>query len=176
MIAFVRYTSGLGNTAIHARLRNATGQFYDFTNKNWQAGADADSKQNLVEYADSDPTTSYYAKEILVPGTGIYSIEIVVDSTSTVIGYESTRDATMYMAEHGAVVADAGNSATFFLTNLTSATSDYCVGSFVKFTSGTMINQTRRITSYSGTNFTIGVSSAFTGTPAATDTFIIINQ
>lgn len=176
MIAFVRYTAGLGNSALHARLRNATGQFYDFTNKNWQAGADADSKQNLTEYADSDPTTSYYSKEILVPGTGIYSIEIVEDATSTVIGYESTRDATMYMAEHGAVVADAGNTAQFFKTNLTSAVSDYCVGSFLKFTSGTLINQVRRISSYNGTSFTITVSSAFTAEPTAADTFVIINQ
>jgi hypothetical protein len=82
----------------------------------------------------------------------------------------------MYMAEHGAVVADAGNAANFFVTNLTSAVSDYCVGSFLKFTSGTLINQTRRISSYSGTNFSIGVSSAFTTTPTAADTFIIINQ
>jgi len=176
MIAFVRYTSGLGNSAIHARLRNATGQFYDFTNKNWQAGADADTKQNLTEYADSDPTTSYYAKEILVPGTGIYSVEVVLDSTSLVLGYESTRDATMYMAEHGAVVDDVANAANFFETNLTSAVSDYCVGSFLKFTSGTLINQTRRISAYNGTGFTITVSSAFTAEPTAADTFIIINQ
>jgi len=80
------------------------------------------------------------------------------------------------LPETGAIVSDAGNSATFFVTNLTSAVSDYCVGSFLKFTSGTLINQVRRITSYSGTNFSIGVSSAFTGTPAAADMFIIINQ
>jgi len=80
------------------------------------------------------------------------------------------------LPETGAIVSDAGNLATFFVTDLTSAVSNYCVGSFLKFTSGALINQVRRITSYSGTNFSIGVSSAFTGTPAAADMFIIINQ
>jgi hypothetical protein len=83
---------------------------------------------------------------------------------------------TDFSLEYGAVVADASNSANYFVTDLTSAVSDYCVGSFLKFTSGTLINQVRRISSYSGVNFSIIVSSAFTATPTAADTFIIINQ
>jgi hypothetical protein len=50
------------------------------------------------------------------------------------------------------------------------------VGSFVKFTSGALINQTRKITGYGGTSKLILVSTGFTATPAVGDTFIIINQ
>jgi hypothetical protein len=83
---------------------------------------------------------------------------------------------TDFSLEYGAVVDDVTNAANFFETNLTSAVSDYCVGSFLKFTSGTLINQVRRISAYNGTSFTITVSSAFTAEPTAADTFVIINQ
>lgn len=78
--------------------------------------------------------------------------------------------------EYGTVVADANNSTISFNSGLASAVDSYCAGSFVKFTSGALINQTRRISSYGGTSKMILVSSGFTGIPTAGDKFIIINQ
>jgi len=78
--------------------------------------------------------------------------------------------------ESGTVVTDANNSIISFNSGLASTIDSYCAGSFVKFTSGNCINQTRRISSYGGTSKMILVSSGFTETPAAGDKFIIINQ
>ena len=78
--------------------------------------------------------------------------------------------------ETGTVQTDAANSTISFKTDLASTTDSYCVGSFVKFTSGALINQTRKITRYGGTSKLMLVTAGFTATPTAGDTFIIINQ
>jgi hypothetical protein len=175
MIAFVRYTSGLGNAALYARIRNATGQFWDFVALTWGT-IGTDCKQFLTEYTDGDPSTSYFSKEIVVPFNGVFCIEIAVDSTSLVLGYESTRDAGEHVPETGSVVADGANSIISFKTDLASTTDSYCVGSFVKFTSGALINQTRKIAGYGGTSKLMLVSTGFTAAPTVADKFVIINQ
>jgi len=175
MIAFVRYTTGLGDAALYARIRNATGQFWDFVALSWGV-IGTDCKAFLTEYADSDPATSYFAAEIIVPFNGVFCIEIVVDSTSLVIGYESTKDAAADVPETGLAVADASNSIISFKTDLPSTTDSYCVGSFVKFIDGALINQTRKISGYGGTSKLMLVTSGFTEIPTAGDRFIIINQ
>lgn len=78
--------------------------------------------------------------------------------------------------ETGTVQTDAANSIVSFKTNLASAIDGYCIGSFVKFTSGNCINQTRKITGYGGTSKLMQVSTGFTEIPAVGDAFIIINQ
>ncbi len=83
---------------------------------------------------------------------------------------------TNFPFEYGKVVTDTSNSVLLFVTDLTSATDSYCVGSYVKFASGNCINQTRRISAYSGVSKAITVSSAFTETPVAGDAFYIVNQ
>lgn len=180
METFIRYTSGLGDSALYARLRNGSGQFWDFTNGEWQAGNDADTKITLTEVSDGDPSTSFYGASITIPTDNVYMVEITLVADGTVLGYESTSSAVITARtapyETGAIVDDATNSAQFFLTDLTSSVGGYCIGSYIKFTSGTLINQVRKITAYSGTTFFITVSGAFTAEPTAADTFIIINQ
>jgi len=78
--------------------------------------------------------------------------------------------------ETGLVVTDGSNTIISFKTDLFSATDNYCVGSFIKFTSGTLVNQTRKISGYGGTSKFIQVSSGFTDIPSAADEFLIINQ
>lgn len=78
--------------------------------------------------------------------------------------------------EYGTVVTDSSNSIISFKTDLASTTDSYCAGSFVKFTSGALINQTRRVSSFGGTSKMILVSSGFTAIPTAGDKFIVINQ
>jgi len=177
MIAFVRYTTGLGDAALYARIRNATGQFWDFVALSWGV-IGTDCKAFLTEYADSDPATSYFAAEIIVPFNGVFCIEIVVDSTSLVIGYESTRDAGVDVPETGLVVADASNSIISFKTDLPSTTDNYCSGSFVKFIAGALINQVKKIATpgYGVTSKMMLVTDGFTEIPTAGDRFIIINQ
>lgn len=76
----------------------------------------------------------------------------------------------------GAVVADAGNSASVFKTNLTQAQDDFWKGAWVQFTSGALINQIGKISTYNGTTKVITLTAVLTGTPAAADTFKLINE
>jgi hypothetical protein len=78
--------------------------------------------------------------------------------------------------ETGVVVTDASNSIISFKTDLASAVDSYCVGSFLKFTTGNCINQTRKISNYGGTSKLLLVTSGFTEIPTVGDRFIIINQ
>jgi hypothetical protein len=75
----------------------------------------------------------------------------------------------------GAVVADAGNSATTFKTNLSSSTNDYIKDAYVKFTSGNNLNEVKKIMVYDGTSKFV-TTQAFTNVPSGSDTFIIINE
>jgi hypothetical protein len=76
----------------------------------------------------------------------------------------------------GAVVSDASNSIISFKTDLASTVDGYCIGSFLKFTTGNCINQVRKISNYGGTSKLLLVTSGFTEIPAVADKFIIINQ
>ena len=78
--------------------------------------------------------------------------------------------------EYAKVVTDVSNGANTFKTDLLSSTSDYCVGSYLKFASGALANQVRRITAYNGTSKFVTVASAFTATPAGDDEFFLVNQ
>jgi hypothetical protein len=76
----------------------------------------------------------------------------------------------------GAVVTDAGNSATAFKTNLSSVVDNFWNGAYLKITSGALLGQVRKVSDYDGTNKIITVSPAFTGIPADDVTFALINE
>jgi len=83
---------------------------------------------------------------------------------------------TLFPFEGAKVETDAGNSATAFMTSLPSATNSYCVGSFLKFASGNLVEQQRKVINYDGATGVVTVASAFTETPAAGDEFFLVNQ
>lgn len=74
----------------------------------------------------------------------------------------------------GTVVSDGSNTSSTFKTDLTQAT-DYWKDTLLLFTTGSLINQVKKVTAFnSGTDF-ITVSPAFTAAPTAGDRFILIN-
>lgn len=75
----------------------------------------------------------------------------------------------------GAVVDDAGNSATSFVTSLTAATDEFWASAGVVFTSGALQGQVREVESYDGATKTLTLATALTAEPAAGDRFILIN-
>jgi hypothetical protein len=75
----------------------------------------------------------------------------------------------------GAVVSDAGNSATSFKTDLSEATNDYWKDTLLLFTSGALVGQVRKVSGYNGSTKVITVASAFTSAPAAGDTFLLVD-
>lgn len=75
----------------------------------------------------------------------------------------------------GSVTADASNSSTAFDTTLTAA-NDVYNRQMIIFTTGNNLGQIDRITDYANTDGRITVGEGFTNTPAADDSFIILNQ
>jgi len=76
---------------------------------------------------------------------------------------------------NGAVVDDAGNTASSFLTNLTESVDDHWKDSFLKFKDGSLAGQVRKVIGYDGTNKII-TCDAFTSIPAGTASFDLINR
>ena len=74
----------------------------------------------------------------------------------------------------GTVIADVGNSSSGFVTDLTESANDYWLGGWVKFTSGNLINQIRKIASYNGITRVLTFTFPFTETPAVGNAFEII--
>lgn len=75
----------------------------------------------------------------------------------------------------GAIVADGSNAAGTFKTNLASTVDDAYKDAMVKFTSGTLVEQVKKVTGYNGTTKFLTVN-AFTTAPSAADTFEIVND
>lgn len=76
----------------------------------------------------------------------------------------------------GAVVDDAGNSPSTFKTDLGETADDHWIGAYLKFTSGDLAGQVRKVTVYNGTSKFVTVDPAFTAEPADTDAFDLINE
>ena len=75
----------------------------------------------------------------------------------------------------GSVVANGGNTSSTFLTDLTEATDNYWRDALILMTSGSLVGQVHKITSYNGTTKFITVGTAFTSTPSNGDRFVLIN-
>ena len=75
----------------------------------------------------------------------------------------------------GAVVSDAGNSATQFKSDLSGATNDMYKDLLCLFTSGTLAEQVKKVSAYNGTTKILTLS-AFTGTPSVGDRFVLVNK
>ncbi len=83
---------------------------------------------------------------------------------------------TMSDQPAAAVVADSGNVATLFVTNLTSAVTDFWKDAVVVFTTGALAGQLKRVTGYNGTTKALSFAAGFTSAPATGDLFVIINS
>ena len=90
MIFYIRYTEGLGASAIYVRLRDGEGQFWDFTNLEWVASETADCQLDLVERDDSDGVDSLYSASAALPTGGPWVEEVVLAATNKVLGYDNT--------------------------------------------------------------------------------------
>lgn len=101
MITSIRYDKSLGNSALAVRLRNATGQFWNFSTLAWVNSQVSACLTYLSEAADGDPTESLYVSAITVPSGGPFIQEIITVSDGLVIGADTTSD-----NEIGSAVSD----------------------------------------------------------------------
>lgn len=75
-----------------------------------------------------------------------------------------------------AVVADGGNSATTFKTDLTESTNDYWKDCLCRFVTGNLANQVKKVTGYNGSTKFLTFTNGFTGTPSASDIFVLLSD
>jgi len=75
----------------------------------------------------------------------------------------------------GAVVTDGSNTSSTFKTDLSEATNDYWKDALLLFTSGSLIGQVKKISTYDGTTKFVTLSAALTGTPSSGDRFVLVN-
>lgn len=74
-------------------------------------------------------------------------------------------------------VNDAGATTTQFIGDSgLSSVDNYYVGMALVFTSGALINQTRKVTSYAGATRTFGFTTAFTSAPANGSSFVVLGR
>lgn len=91
MLLFIRYTEGLADTGVYARLRDASGNYWNFTTLTWDAALTALCKTFLVETQDADD--SLYSASATIPIGGPWIEEMVLESSGRVIGYDTTQGA-----------------------------------------------------------------------------------
>lgn len=158
----------------------------------------------VVSDADSTPSVEIFENDtdtaILTPTavkrtskTGNYRVPIVITAAngfeigksynvvvSATVGGTSSKAVIMsFVVENiglktGAVVTDGSNTSSTFKTDLSESTTDYHKDALILFTSGNLINQVKKVSAYNGSTKFITVSSAFTGVPAVSDTFILL--
>lgn len=117
--------------------------------------------------------------------TGAYKIDLTsaeMDAVALMVSIEKSgmdplRLTILTSADpSGTVVTDAGNNSSTFKTDRTEATNDFWKDALLVFVSGSLIHQVKRISAYNGTTKFASVSSAFTGTPANGDRFVLVNK
>jgi hypothetical protein len=73
-------------------------------------------------------------------------------------------------------VAGTGQTATSFVTTLTSAINDAHKGKLVRFQSGVLAGQVRKCTGYNGTTKALSFTDGFTAAPSADDEFALLDD
>lgn len=110
------------------------------------------------------------------------NVESVDSAVLDLLAKEATVDAVLdrlvdMVVSTGEVVADGGNTATAFETDLTEAADGHWADAYLLMTSGDLAGQVKRITAYDGTTKVVTVAGAgFTAAPEAGDTFALINR
>ena len=106
-----------------------------------------------------------------------HSYNVVVSATVNTYASKAAIETIMIVPARklGLVVADGGNTATTFKTNLTEATNDWWAKAFLLFIdNASLVGQIHKITAYDGATKFV-TTDAFTAAPAASDAFQIIN-
>jgi hypothetical protein len=155
--------------------------------------SDADTIPTVAVYEDTTDTailTPTAVKRTSLTGNYRVPIEVTaangfeigksynVIASATVGGISSKAVIASFTVENialktGTIVADGTNSSTTFKTDLVETTTDHHKDALILFTSGNLINQVKKVTGYNGSTKFLTVG-AFTGTPATSDTFILL--
>lgn len=136
-----------------------------------QISLDGGAFANTTNLPTELGTTGKYPLTLTAAEVNANSIYVrITDGGSEVFGqhYFTTGEPT------GAVVADGSNTAQTFETDLSESTSDYWKDVLILFTSGSLINQIKRVSAYDGSSKFITANTPFTGAPSGGDLFVLI--
>lgn len=97
---------------------------------------------------------------VYVEKSGIDPVELQIGT----IGHESAT-----------VASDAGNTSSTFKTDRSSSTTDDIKDALLVFTSGSLVDQVKKVSGYNGSTKFVTLSSAFTAAPSTSDRFIIVS-
>lgn len=138
-----------------------------------QISKDGGAFANTTNLPAELSTTGVYPLTLTAAETNCNSFAIrITDGGSEVFfaEYKTTGETT------GAVVTDGSNSTTTFLTDLSSAVTDFYKDCLITFTTGNLAGQVKRVSGYNGGSNFITVNAAFTEAPANGDLFGILNR
>lgn len=144
----------------------------------------AGAASNAAPTASGTPTLLTHANytdglhEIAIDTTGYALGEYAVFCTLTISTVNPAGFVGSFLVKQkltGLVVDDVANSSSTFKSDRTEAVDDYWKDALLRFTSGNLAGQVKKITGYNGTTkfFTTG---AFTAEPTADDNFALINK
>lgn len=156
--------------------------------------SDADATPSVEVFEEATDTTVYSLTAVKrTAKTGNYRVPVAVTAgngfeigksynivaEATVGGVTSKAVIGRFMIENiilkrGTVVTDAGNLAATFKTDLSESVDDYHKDALLLFTSGSLINQIKKVSAYNGTTKFITVSTGFTAIPSVSDNFILL--
>ena len=76
----------------------------------------------------------------------------------------------------GLVVTSGSNTSSAFKTDLPQTVNDYWKDALLRFVSGSLLGQVKKVTAFDGTSKVITLGSGFTSTPTAGDKFIVVSD
>lgn len=115
--------------------------------------------------------------KVMVYDTAASPDKLVWESLPADVGTVEGSYGELVSRPAGAVVADAGNTASTFKTNLVSTDANTWKDAFLCFLDGDLAGQVHKVTASAATGFVTFTSpSVFTTAPTADDRFILINK
>lgn len=146
--------SGLSLAASDVKISKDGGSFASATNAPAELGTTGRYSLTLTA-----AETNCAWLHIYVEKTGMQPQEIVGDTSDNAVA---------------AVVADGTNTASAFVTNLSSSVTDFYKDALVRFTSGSLAGQVKKVTGYNGTTKALSFSAGFTAAPGTGDLFALV--
>ncbi|HKJ74723.1 MAG TPA: hypothetical protein VKA19_11455 [Alphaproteobacteria bacterium] len=99
---------------------------------------------------------------VIASGVVTRVVELILDPNPSIV--------------QGAIVSDAGNTASTFKTDLSETTDDQYVDAFVLFRTGANAGAVRHVSAYNGTTKFLTVDTAFPTAPSSSDEFVLVNR
>jgi len=164
--------------------------------------ADATPLAYLMEEEGGALTGSEFGLAVTSIDTGVYKVTVTINTlipygahagtfwgyvTAIVSGITKTVPITPFVfvpgRDGGKVAADGSNSATSFKVSIASygagdlltTQTDDAAKALIRFISGSLAGQIRKVTAWNGSTGFLTVDTAFTGTPSAGDGFLLVN-